>query len=118
MKVKEYSYPSASGLCEIKAWQWSPDDDKVKAVLQIHHGMAEHQGRYRDFIEYLVGQGYAVFMHDMANHGKSNQNFSETGYFGLKDGWKNLVRDLNTNFEKAKSAYPDKKIIVMGHSMG
>ena len=57
-------------------------------------------------------------MHDMANHGTSNQNFDETGYFGDKDGYKNLVKDLKITFDKAKSKYPDKKIVVMGHSMG
>lgn len=118
MKTSEYTFKSATGVCNIYGCEYAPDNDDVSAVVVLHHGMAEHQGRYRDFIEYLVSRGYAVFMHDMANHGKSNQNFSETGYFGLKDGWKNLVRDLNTNFEKAKSAYPDKKMIVMGHSMG
>lgn len=50
MKTKEYTYPSCSNLCEIKAWQWYPDDGNVKAVLQIHHGMAEHSGRYKDAV--------------------------------------------------------------------
>lgn len=118
MKIEAYSFPSATGVCEIYGNVFTPDNGDVNAVLVIHHGMAEHQERYRGFIQFMVDNGFAVFIHDMANHGKSNSNFDETGYFGDTDGFKNLVDDLKTTFEKAKFAYPDKKIIVMGHSMG
>lgn len=118
MKEKEYSFKSATGVCTINGAEYTPDNDEVKAVLVLHHGMAEHKERYRGFIEYLTDNGIVVFMHDMANHGKSNQNFEEAGYFGKKDGYKFLVKDLKTAFDMAKKAYPDKKIIAMGHSMG
>lgn len=117
MKIEEYRFPSATGVCEIVGNSYKPDGE-IKAVLAIHHGMAEHQERYRGFIEYLVSLGYAVYIHDMANHGKSNVDFDETGYFGEQDGYKALVEDFKTTFEKAKNENPDKKVIVMGHSMG
>ncbi|MDE6413327.1 MAG: lysophospholipase, partial [Eubacterium sp.] len=78
--------------CTIYGCEYTPDHDEVKAVLVLHHGMAEHQKRYRSFIEFLTENGIAVFMHDMANHGKSNQNFEEAGYFGDKNGFKFLVK--------------------------
>lgn len=118
MKTNEFTFKSATGVCSIYGCEYTPDEGAVKAVVVMHHGMAEHQGRYQDFIAYLTSNGYAVFMHDMANHGKSNQDFSETGYFGKKDGYKALPADLKTMFDKAKAKYPDKKIIVFGHSMG
>lgn len=118
MKIREYHFPSATGECEIYANCYTPDSDEVKAVLVIHHGMAEHQGRYEDFIKFLTAEGYAVYMHDMANHGKSNQNSELTGYFGKSNGYQMLVKDFKTNLDKAISENPDKKIIVMGHSMG
>lgn len=118
MKIEAYHFPSATGVCEIHGNVYTPDNGEVKAVLAIHHGMAEYQKRYLAFIEYLTANGYAVFMHDMANHGMSNQNKALTGFFGKKDGYKNLVADFNTTFTKAKNTYPNKKIIVMGHSMG
>lgn len=118
MKISEYSFKSATGVCNIYGCRYTPDSGEVKAVIVMHHGMAEHQVRYHDFFEYLTSKGLAVYMHDMANHGKSNQNFDETGYFGDKDGYKNLVKDLKTTFDKAKAEYPDKKFVVMGHSMG
>lgn len=117
MKIEEFSFPSSTGVCTIHGNSYMPDSD-IKGVLVIHHGMAEHQQRYRAFIEYLVSNSYAVYMYDMANHGKSNQNFAETGYFGNEDGYKALVKDMHIVFSKAREEHPDKRIIVMGHSMG
>ena len=118
MKTKEYTYISSSNLCEIKAWQWYPDNENVKAVIQIHHGMAEHCGRYKNAVEAFVSMGYAVFMNDMINHGKSNSDENLLGYFGDKNGYKDVIRDAKTLMDIAKSEYPDKKYIISGHSMG
>ena len=113
---KEYSFPSNTGVCKIYACAYLPES--YDTVLVIHHGMAEHQERYLGFIDYLNKNGIAVYMHDMANHGKSNQNFDESGWFGDKDGYKGLILDLKQNFDIAKEENPDKKLVVMGHSMG
>ncbi len=118
MKISEYSFKSATGVCDIHGCEYTPDDSEVKAVIVAHHGMAEHKERYNDFFEFLTSNGCAVFMHDMANHGKSNSDFSHSGFFGKKDGYRALVKDFKTSFDRAKAAYPNKKMIVMGHSMG
>lgn len=117
MKIKEYSFRSASGICDIKAWQYAPDGD-VKAVIQIHHGMAEHAGRYKNFIKAFTDMGYAVFIHDMINHGKSNSDMNDLGYFGENNGNKFLTKDAQKVIDIAKMEYPDKKLIISGHSMG
>lgn len=118
MNKREFTFPSATGVCEIYCCEYTPESGCVKAVIALHHGMAEHQQRYIDFIEYLVSKGYAVFMHDMANHGRSNQKKDELGYFGEKDGYSALIQDYKTIVVTAKSKYPDKKLVIMGHSMG
>lgn len=119
MKIihQEYSFPSATGVCQIYAQSWAPEEG-VKAIVQIHHGMAEHSDRYIDFARYLCSRGYGVYIHDMANHGKSNQDLEQTGFFGEKDGWKNLVEDMKTVMELARQAYPGLPYFVFGHSMG
>ena len=117
MKTKDFSFNSATGVCRINGTEFLPEGD-VKAVVLIHHGMAEHIGRYADYVRHLTEKGYAVFMHDMANHGKSNQDPKLLGYFGEKDGYKNLVKDLKSVYDLAKKEFPDKKIFVYGHSMG
>lgn len=117
MQTKDFSFKSATGVCEIHGRQFLPQT-QAKAAVAIHHGMAEHMERYRDFITYLTSNGVAVFMHDMANHGFSNQNRAELGFFGKKDGWLGLIKDYKTVFECMRKAYPAVKHIAFGHSMG
>lgn len=118
MKTKEFGFKSATGVCDIYGCQYAPDNGEVKAVIVMHHGMAEHQQRYKGFFEYLTANGYAVFMHDMANHGKSNQDFSIAGHFGTDNGWLGLIKDFKSVYEFARAEHPGKKIVIAGHSMG
>ena len=43
----------------------------AKAVVQVIHGMEEHQGRYEKFIRVLNENGFSVVSSDMRGHGKS-----------------------------------------------
>ena len=97
MNIRSYRFPSATGVCEIATNAYTPEDGVFDTVLVIHHGMAEHQERYLGFIDYLCRSGIAVYMHDMANHGKSNTDYELTGWFGEKDGWKGLIQDFRRN---------------------
>ena len=117
MIKKEYTYKSASGICDIKAWQFAPEGE-VKAVIQMHHGMAEHTNRYRNFISAFTDKGYAIFINDMLGHGQSNDDKDLLGYFGDKDGYKNIRADAKALTDIAKKEYPDKKFLIAGHSMG
>jgi alpha-beta hydrolase superfamily lysophospholipase len=117
MKQQEFSFPSATGVCTISACAYLPETEP-ETVLVIHHGMAEHRERYEAFVSFLCSHGIAVYMHDMANHGKSNEKMEETGWFGEEDGWKRLIEDYRTVVKQAAEDYPGKKLIVMGHSMG
>ena len=112
----EFHFISNTGVCDIYGCAYLPD--VFDTVLCIHHGMAEHQGRYAGFIDFLNQKGVAVYMHDMANHGKSNKDYEKSGWFGDKDGWKGLVEDFRQVIKKAKEENPGKKLVVMGHSMG
>lgn len=37
---------------------------RYKAVVQIHHAMSEHSGRYERFAEYLAHEGFVVVVSD------------------------------------------------------
>ena len=100
MNLQEFSFPSATGVCTVYACAYLPETEP-EAVLVIHHGMAEHRERYETFISFLCGHGIAVYMHDMANHGKSNEKMEETGWFGEEDGWKRLIEDYRTVVKRA-----------------
>ena len=118
MQIRMFEFPSATGVCTIHGGAYLPDDGVYDTVLVIHHGMAEHQQRYEGFVRFLCEHRTAVYMHDMANHGVSNTDTALTGWFGKKDGWLGLIADFREMVQRARKENPDKKIIVMGHSMG
>lgn len=116
---KEYSFKSATGLCDIYARSWAPaDKESVKAIFQITHGMAEHGERYARFAKKLCEHGYAVFAQDHIGHGKSVASDDDLGYFGEKDGWRDFVIDCRSLTDIAREEYPGKPVVFFGHSMG
>ena len=42
---------------------------KLKKSILINHGMAEHQQRYKEFINFLNLNGINVFIYDHRGHG-------------------------------------------------
>ncbi len=121
MKIirKEYTYHSATGVADIFARSWAPENGEIKAVLQIIHGMAEYGERYDELGAYLCENGYAVIINDHVGHGKSIKSKDDLGYFG---GDKNkagigFVDDAHKLTQIAKDEF-NKPVILMGHSMG
>jgi len=114
---KEFSIPSVSGVADVFARCWVPEDG-VKAVFQIVHGMAEHGERYEEFAQYLCQKGFAVLVDDHIGHGKSVKKDDDLGYFGESGGWNAFVEDEKALTEMIKKEYPDTPIIFFGHSMG
>lgn len=121
MKIvrKEYTYPSATGVADIFARSWAPEDGEIKAVVQLVHGMAEHGERYEEMAGYLCEQGYAFIINDHAGHGRSVKSDDDLGYF---NGDKNkagigFVEDAHKLTLMAKDEFK-KPVVIMGHSMG
>ena len=116
--TNEFTFPSASGLCDIFVQSAAPTDfASVKGVIQIAHGMAEYSNRYAAFAMELAKNGYAVFINDHLGHGKSVSGSDELGYFG-ENGVESLVEDMKKVTDIAKGQYPDLPYILFGHSMG
>lgn len=84
-------------------------------VVQIAHGMEEHQGRYKDFATFLTKNGFIVVSADMRGHGKTAD---ELGFFAKKDGAKALIKDQQTVLEYIKATYGNLPVYLFAHSMG
>jgi alpha-beta hydrolase superfamily lysophospholipase len=93
-------------------------DTKPRAIVQILHGLAEHQGRYHDFINYLNNQGITVFIHDHLGHGDRVSESDIKGFFAEQDGWNAAINDAKSVSEIIKNLYPDTPLTLLGHSMG
>lgn len=113
--AQERTFPSATGLGDIRYRLWIPDE--IRAAVQLTHGMAEHIDRYDAFATYLAEHGILVYGQDHAGHGQSTPD-APKGYFGDGNGWTNLVLDMRTLFQTVKKEYPMIPFILFGHSMG
>ena len=100
---------------DLQVYVWPVD--APKAVVQLVHGMAEHMGRYDRLAQALNQAGYAVVGHDHLGHGPIAKK-EELGYFGPKDGWDSLIRDMHGVTEYAKGRFPSLPFALLGHSMG
>jgi acylglycerol lipase len=90
---------------------WLPDE-KTKGVIIVVHGIAEYSGRYAGIGQYLAVKGYAVFAMDHRHHGQSE------GIKGRIDKFSYFVEDLKSFYEHIMADNPNKKVFILGHSMG
>ena len=117
MKKEEFSFPSTSGVCDIRAVRYIPDGE-VSAILQISHGMQEFIDRYENFAKYLCDRGFLVTGNDHLGHGGSVKSEDDWGYFAEENGNQALIDDLYEVTKITKQLYPDKPYFLLGHSMG
>lgn len=114
-----YRFPSATEITNIFVQSLIPENNEgIKGVISVIHGMAEHTDRYLDIAEYLCANGYAVFMHDHAGHGKSVASEDDLGFFCKENGNEKIVDDVKNVIELINKELPGKPVILWGHSMG
>ena len=86
-----------------------------KCVVQVIHGMQEHQERYEPLVRFLNQNGYTVVTSDMRGHGPSAP---VDGFFKEKKGYRELIGDQRAITRFIADRYPDKDISLFAHSMG
>ncbi len=89
--------------------------ESPKAVVQIAHGMEEHQERYEDFVKFLNENGFSVVSADMRGHG---ENAEELGHFSEKKGDKLLISDQKQIRDFIAENFKGLPIYLFAHSMG
>lgn len=104
----------ADGGHRIPVYLWEPIGEPA-AIIQVFHGLGEHAARYERFAGAATRAGYTVCAHDHRGHGPGAE---PAGFFAAQDGWKQLIADGRLIFEYLRSRYPDKAIVLLGHSMG
>ena len=119
MIEKTFTFKASDGE-EIFAYNWRPEDENnnVKGIVQIAHGMAEAAHRYKRFAEKLVKEGYIVYANDHRGHGKTAPSLDEIGYIG-PDGYNRMVQDMKEFTDLIRDREnKDLPLFLFGHSMG
>lgn len=101
----------------LKGYLYEPTTE-AKGIIQICHGMAEHIGRYDNFMNFLCDNGYIVVGYDQRGHGMTAGSVENCGYMSDSDNIEVLVEDVHKVVKHIKNAYPEKNIYLFGHSMG
>lgn len=93
-------------------WQtWEPELEP-RGVVLLMHGFGEHSARYHHLATFLVRAGYAVMAIDARGHGRSG------GRRAHVDQFDEFPRDLDRVVAEAEERWPDRYLVVFGHSNG
>lgn len=100
-----------------KVYSYLTKKETVEGTVLILHGMAEHHGRYEDFIQFLNMEGFDVYTYDHRGHG-TDRKLSELGFFAPKNGAALVVRDAIEVARYVSQIKRSKGFALWGHSMG
>ena len=104
----------ASDGDNIAVQDWPVEQEqKLRGVVLLVHGLGEHAGRYDHVAQQLNGWGFAVRGFDLYGHGESG------GVRGGLPSDNRLLDDLADIYDSTKKYMPTGcPLILLGHSMG
>lgn len=116
-EVWEHRFPSSNGVDTVYAKVYAPQSQPPRGVVQIAHGMAEHIGRYDEFMRFLAANGFVACGNDHIGHGRT-ASAEGLGYLAAKNGFDYLITDLHLLTIYIRGKYPGAPYFLLGHSMG
>lgn len=118
MKEKTFKIDGLAGH-KIFIASWMPENNnELKGVIQVVHGMAEHCLRYRDFANFMTSNGYGVYAHDHRGHGQSLDAEEDLGFFHDNRGWDMVIEEVHIVTKLIKKENEKLNVFILGHSMG
>ncbi len=90
--------------------------EPIGSVLLLHD-MAEHHGRFDDFVKILNAKGYDTYTYDHRGHG-AGIRYEELGFIAEEDGHELLITDALHVLKYIKKNNRGRKLILFGHGMG
>lgn len=117
-RYSEFTLPSTDGKTVLHAEIYEPTNCEIKGIVQLSHGMIDYVGRYKELADYLTGEGFVFAGNDHIGHGRSAATPEDRGYIEPKDGYKYIIDDLHSMNAELRKRYPNKEVVLLGHSMG
>jgi alpha-beta hydrolase superfamily lysophospholipase len=93
-------------------YEFFADNEIIKGVVVISHGMAEHINRYKWLIKQLNATGYHVVCADHLGHGKYINDGAAPGYFSDADDFEDVENNLIHILDYVSHKFPE--LIAMG----
>lgn len=94
-----------------------PDETPYAGVIQIIHGMAEHQLRYREIAQFFRENRFVVLTSDLRGHGNHVSRETDLGYFG-DNAVSRLISDIHDNTAYIRAQFPGIPYVLFGHGIG
>ena len=88
----------------------NPKNARVGVI--ILHGLAEHKGRYEEFMDRLAAAGISAFAVDLRGQGESS------GRRGDVENFDDYLSDLDSFVRFVRKKHPGLKLAIFGHSLG
>lgn len=115
MKRRWQTMPDSKALF---IYEWVPEEQPIRGIVQVVHGMAEHALRYEEWAWALNEAGFAVVAHDQRGHGQTAHDLDACGDLDGAD-YETLADDVFYVRESVRDALGrDLPVYVFGHSMG
>lgn len=115
MSYTTHSFKAYDGE-DIFYYHWKQENPK--GIVQIAHGLGEHAGRYIRIAEILQKNGYEVYANDHRIHGHSVKTKEDLGVYDGKNYFDDTIDDLHEFAQLILKEHPERKIILLSHSMG
>src|SRR4051812_1691290 len=107
MWVMEWDFTGERERITIREWPAGTP----RWVALLAHGYGEHIGRYEHVADHLRRHGAVVYGPDHQGHGKSG------GERVLIPDFEQVVADLRTVEDQARTRHPELPVVLIGHSM-
>jgi len=91
---------------------WHNIIEKPQNTFLLVHGFGEYSERYKSLFERLNNEGISTFAFDLRGHGKSE------GIRSYISKFEDYIADLTIIVDLVKEISKEKKITLLGHSMG
>ena len=94
LALKTFTFASKVDQAPIFVRKWFPPTGiRLRATVQITHGIAEHSGRYDGFARFLTAHGYVVYGIDLRGHGQTAGGLENVGKAGV-NAWEQMTSDI------------------------
>ena len=115
MEMREFTL-MLEGELNLACREYRPEGEPL-GIVQVIHGVAEHQGRYASFARFLAEKGFVAYTSDLPGHGPTAAENGSLGRFP-QGGWMRVAETQHALMQRAKGAWPGKPAFLFGHSMG